>query len=369
MIVHVMLDEKFNDMAIRQFEEAGPGASEYWVVASEASFTSSTKVRFCSAKELIDRLSGLDVAGVIFHSLPPQHYKFLRAVPPGKCVVWIGWGYDYYNLLGQDFYGSLILEKTRRIDFLSPPQVAKNVIKAILKNLRIWGRKRGMSHLSVIDYFAPVLDIEYELIRQHVPIRAEHIDWNYGTAEEDLTPPGSAFDDGENILAGNSSSATNNHVEMFEAIRDQVDLKSRKVVTPLSYGDARYRERVIEIGHRILGDSFHPLTDFMPKEEYLETIRSCGFVIMNHLRQQAVGNICSAMLMGGKVYLNQGNPLMGWFQKRGAIVGSIGSLDMKPLTNQEKCVNRQLVYGHWGREQQLRKTRHLVDTVLGVRSR
>lgn len=367
--MHVMPNEKFNDMAIRQFEEVEPGVNEYWVVAGDTSFTSSPLARFCSSKDLTQRLSGKDVAGVIFHSLPPRHYKFLGAVPARTCIVWLGWGHDYYDLLGKDFNASLILEQTSRIDFPTRRQIGKNIIKAILKKLRLWGREREVSNLSVIDYFSPVLDIEYDLIRQHVPIRAKYIHWNYATAEEDLAPSGSIFDDGANILAGNSSSATNNHVEMFEAIRDQVDLNSRKVVTPLSYGDARYRERVIEMGHRILGDSFQPLTEFMPKEEYLETIRSCGFVVMNHLRQQAVGNICSGMLMGAKVYFNNRNPLMGWFQQRGAIVGSIGSLDMTPLTNQEKCVNRQLVYDHWGRDRQHRKTRNLIDTVLGASSR
>nr|WP_298898262.1 TDP-N-acetylfucosamine:lipid II N-acetylfucosaminyltransferase [uncultured Altererythrobacter sp.] len=361
-----MLDEKFNDMAIRQFEEAGPGLSEYWVVAREPYFTSSPLARTCSPKELVNRLSGTDVAGVVFHSLPPQHYRFLRATPAGKRIVWIGWGYDYYSLLGQDYNASLVLEKTSRIDFPTRRQVAKNDVKAILNKLGLWGRERKVSNLSRIDYFSPVLDIEYDLIRQHVPIRAAYLHWNYATAEEDLAPSGSVLENGKNILAGNSSSATNNHVELFEAIRDQVDLSSRKVVTPLSYGDARYRERVIEIGQRILGDNFHPLADFMPKEEYLETIRSCGFVIMNHLRQQAVGNICSAMLMGAKVYLNPRNPLMGWFQKRGAIVGSIASLDMTPLTKQEELINRELVYEHWGRERQRRKTKNLIDTILGT---
>lgn len=364
VIIHVMADEKFNDMAIRQFEEAAPGVHDYWIVAKELLLTKSPLAKKCTLDELLPQLSRSNVAGVIFHSLLPNYYRLLRHIPAGKCVVWLGWGYDYYPLLGHENEDSRILPKTKLLQ--SPPfkRSAKRILKPFLYKLRLLKNRGTVSDLKRIDYFAPVLDIEYEMLLRHVRLRAKYITWNYGTAEDDLSLPDMGSSTGINILAGNSATATNNHVELFEAIRDHADLTNRKVIVPLSYGDPYYRSKVIEQGERLLGEAFSPLTSFMPKEQYLETIRSCGFVMMNHLRQQALGNICMAMLMGATVYLNKHNPVTGWLESRGAILGTTDSFALKPLQEPEKEANRQLVYSHWGRTHQSKKTEQLIKTIL-----
>lgn len=369
-IIHIMLDEKFNDMAIRQFEEAIAGIHEYWIVASELRLTKSSLARTCNHSTLASQLSRADVKGIIFHSLPPSHYGFLRYIPAGKCVVWLGWGYDYYSLLNHENEDSRILPKTRALQTPSLNVQVRSKLRRFVKRVLLWDKwgaaqlLGSQSDLARVDYFSPVLDTEYEMVLRHLQIPAKYIGWNYGTAEDDLSQTGFGFTSGLNILAGNSASATNNHVELFEAIRDQVDLRGRKVVAPLSYGLPSYRDKVIDQGTKLLGDAFLPLTDFMPKEQYLETIRSCGFVMMNHLRQQALGNICMAMLMGTKVYLNQGNPLVSWLMSRGAVIGSIERLDMIPLTEEQKIINQQLVLSHWGRVHQNQKTNQLINTIL-----
>ncbi|MDZ7680670.1 MAG: hypothetical protein U5J63_02895 [Fodinibius sp.] len=50
---------------------------------------------------------------------------------------------------------------------------------------------------------------------------------------------------GSNILLGNSSSATNNHLEAFELLQN-LELRDRKVVTPLSYGCHKYAKAITE---------------------------------------------------------------------------------------------------------------------------
>lgn len=369
-IIHVMLDEKFNDMAIRQFEEAKAGIHEYWIVASELRLTKSSLARTCNQSNLASQLSRADVKGIIFHSLPPGHYGFLRYIPAGKCVVWLGWGYDYYSLLNHENEESRILPKTLALQTPSLLVQTNRKLRRVVKKLLLW-EKWGTAQLpgsqldlARVNYFSPVLDIEYEMVRRHLTIPAKYIVWNYGTAEDDLSQPGIGFTSGVNILAGNSASLTNNHIELFDSIRDQVDLTGRKVVAPLSYGDPHYRDQVIDYGMKTLGEAFMPLTGFMPVEQYLETIRSCGFVMMNHLRQQALGNVCMAMLIGAKVYLNKGNPLTGWLKARGAAIASIDDLDLMPLTEQQKNINQDLVFSHWGRKYQNQKTKHLINVAL-----
>lgn len=363
-IIHVMVDEKFNDMAIIQFEKAARGVHEYWVVTTDLIFTKSTLALKCTLDSLFPQLSRPDIAGVVFHSLPVDHYTLLRRIPENKCVVWLGYGYDYYSILNFENDAALLFGKTRSLQEPTFKRLLKRVLSPVLHKIRTKRDKHFTSDLNRINYFSPVLDSEYEMVRRHVPLRAEYITWNYGTAEDDLSYPGMGFSAGCNILAGNSATATNNHIELFEAIKDQVDLSGRKVITPLSYGDPHYRTKVIREGERLFGEAFTPLTTFMPKEVYLETIRSCGFIMMNHIRQQALGNICMGMLMGAKVYLNRENPLTGWLSARGAIMGSIETLNLEHLNENDKETNRRLVYSHWGREQQNQKTKQLIRTIL-----
>ena len=362
-IIHVMLDEKFNEMAIRQFESAMPGVHEYWVTAKSISMTKSPLIRRCDQDELVKQLRRGDVAGAIFHSLPPDRYPLLEKIDPGITVVWLGWGYDYYALLKHEGEYSRILPKSRTLAKWPAHLRVKSKVRSLLSKLKRPGIY-DVSSLRRVDYFSPVLDLEYDMVKRHVFLNAAYVEWNYGNAEDDLSLPGAGFSEGNNILVGNSASATNNHVELFDEIAKEVNLDGRKIIAPLSYGDPYYRDRVVEVGEKMFGEAFVPLIDFMPVDQYLATIRSCGFVMMNHLRQQALGNICMAMLMGAKVYLNDGNPLSKWLSQRGAVFGSIDRLDMLPLTQSEREINSRMINSHWGREVQRDKTRRLIDLIL-----
>ena len=361
-IIHVMLDEKFNDMAIRQFEAAAPGIHEYWVTSKELVFTTSILAKRCAWRDLIVRFKKSDVTGVIFHSLPAGRYSLLKRIPAGKSVVWLGFGYDYYSLLQHDDENTMVLSKTRKMASKSHWARIQNLPRKIASRL-LFPERHNIDLLQRVDFFSPVLDSEFDLLNKHIRLRAKYIEWNYGTVEEDLSRPG-VFADGKNILAGNSASATNNHIELFEAIRDQVDLTGRKVIVPLSYGDIEYREKIIAAGKKILPGAFEPLTEFVPKDDYLSTIQSCGFVMMNHSRQQALGNICMAMLLGARVYLQHNNPLSSWFARRGAIFGDMGNLDMRPLSDDEKRINHDVIQAHWGKEVQITRTLKLVQSII-----
>lgn len=362
-IVHVMFDEKFNDMAIRQFESAIPDIHEYWVLSKNIRLTKSLLVKQCTRSLLVARLSGTDVTGVIFHSLPSHNYPLLNKINPNAVVVWIGWGYDYYPLLDHRRESSVVLDKTKVISKESFHVRLKRKIKySINKILR--NNDYLIKGLNRVDFFSPVLDLEFDLVMQHLNLNAQYVEWNYGTVEDDLLSSEGNFSKGQNILVGNSASSTNNHIELFEKIAENINLEHRKLIVPLSYGDSRYRDKIISIGQVMFGESFVPLTEFMPVEKYISVMQSCGFAMMNHLRQQALGNICIAMLQGSKIYLNEKNPLADWLSRRGAIFGSINNLDMQPLSLSEKVVNSKIIFSHWGRAVQKLKTENLINKIL-----
>ncbi|MBK7480393.1 MAG: hypothetical protein IPI69_12210 [Bacteroidales bacterium] len=56
---------------------------------------------------------------------------------------------------------------------------------------------------------------------------------------------------------------------------------------------------------------------------YTRTLQSCGIAIMNHYRQQAVGNILMMIWLGSKVYLSPLSTLYTYLKRIGIKVFSI----------------------------------------------
>ena len=109
-----------------------------------------------------------------------------------------------------------------------------------------------------------------------------------------------------------------------------------------------------------------PLTDFIPYDDYIRILTSCNVVMMNHLRQQALGNICISGLLGAKLLLNRRNPLFGWLTEKGISVDDIDTADLTPLTHEVRTANARVIRAHWGRDAQRVKTRRLIDLALGA---
>lgn len=107
---------------------------------------------------------------------------------------------------------------------------------------------------------------------------------------------------GKRILVGNSATPTNRHREVFELLSKFRD-GGIEVYVPLSYGDENYKSHVLRCGKSLLGDAFHPLIDYMPKEDYLRFLSTIDVGIFNHDRQQALGNIYQLLATGAKLYL------------------------------------------------------------------
>lgn len=104
------------------------------------------------------------------------------------------------------------------------------------------------------------------------------------------------------IVIGNSSTDSNRHLELFERIK-HLDLTNVNLYCPLSYGEKEYRDEVIKRGYELFGNHFHPLTEYMMYEEYVQFLSTCDVGIYNNNRQQALGNINRMLDLGKKVYL------------------------------------------------------------------
>lgn len=105
------------------------------------------------------------------------------------------------------------------------------------------------------------------------------------------------------LLVGNSLSKNNNHLEVLkklQAYEKQID----KIICPLSYGnDLAYRNSVIDLGIKLFGERFHPLTEFMPRNEYEKLLDTIDIAIFDHWRQEAMGVTLSLLSLGKTVYM------------------------------------------------------------------
>lgn len=363
-IVHLAPDEKFVPLVQMLFEEAFPGRNTYLVprpksgslkyVADLTNVQLKRSIYFKLARWTSVQVRCADL--VIVHGMTSPFAKALRAARPDCVVVWVGWGFDYYRLL-EHRLGGLLLDKTARLE----PEVTR-------RNVGRPGPRKPLPIVSVaarIDAFS-VNPSEVELLRAVLPdLRATYHALPSFTVE-DVFDRGPAAMSGPDILVGNSASLSNNHLEAFDMLRPLVG-GDRRLVVPLSYGNARYAERVAQAGNERFAERFVALRTWMPIEAYNEQMRSCGFVVMNHRRQKAVGTIGAALYKGAKVFLRPENPLSGFYAGLGAVIHSTEALEdgdpqaLVPLPDADRQRNREVVCARWGRPSVVAAIRRLAS--------
>lgn len=386
MILHLVTDEKFIDIAFRIFEEVYPNNNECIVLSDtkELTFIKSTPCSVVNTKMVtIKKLAASfkKYEAVIFHSLDNPHLRILNRMPEDITTVWLGFGHDYYDLITKsrtDLFDlktkELFVSLNSRIDlgrrFLKNDHLA--IVRAINKIKPFLLRRKSKRRLvNKITYFAPVLNEEFRIVKKTFghEFKPQFLDWNYGTLEDDLVRGYENISlKSNNILLGNSASYENNHLEAFEILAN-LNLQHKKIITPLSYCDPEYRTHIAQEGKKLFFTNFIPLIDFMPIDEYLKVISSCSIVIMNHIRQQALGNIITMMYLGATVFLKKENPIHVFFKKEGAIIFSTDELEKNHklidfrLSKNDVEKNKKILKLHWSRDKAHLKTKELIKAI------
>lgn len=382
-ILHIATDDKFLDHALPVFEEVFPGANDAFVFSSRITLkyvklipdhieTKRSSYFNKKPKILKDIYQKYDL--VVFHSLVSSTYPELENIPNDTPTIWLGWGFDYYSDLLGDI--PLYLDTTRKLyvslNRSKPKQIVSSILRKISRILQFRTMKiRAIERVSV---FSPVLPEEYELVRKSRKWRRFPVfsPWNYGTMEDNLIK---GFEGehvtGDAILVGNSATYTGNHAEVFDLLH-KIHVKDRNIVVPLSYGDKQLASYLIDLGESYFSDKFEAIREFMPVENYVAVIKKCGYVIMNHVRQQAVGNIVIMLYLGARVFVRAENPVYEFFKKSGVILSSIQELEenvvllQTPLTDDERYKNKSFVSDYWSRKKSYERTKNLVEKALSL---
>lgn len=313
---------------------------------------------------------------LVIHYLDGPGACMLLRAPSRVITVWSGWGADYYYLLpgGEaQLYGAQTAGMMKRLCF--PRNLGPGRFGAAARALA-FTTMDGLTRLLIkhmalkrVDYFSSPIAEDYHSLKRALGRRfgAKYAQLNYGSVEKTLMA-GPDLPLGMDILVGNSATPTNNHVEAFELLAT-LGVGNRRVFVPMNYGHDAYRDAVLKAGTRILGDSFQPILEFLPLAKYNELISRCSIVVMNHRRQQALGTICTMLCRGAKVFLDEQNPVYGFFKGQGAHVYLMKMFDQRRgevfdrLGTGEIAGNRAVVEKYWAHDVVMNNARDFIRRV------
>ncbi|GAB5566156.1 MAG: hypothetical protein Wins2KO_32190 [Winogradskyella sp.] len=351
MILHILDEEKFLKKAIQIFEDILPNDNVYLIgVDDKRSEVYHERINFDSSfyalkgsrryKDLFkEYASKADI--IFFHNLYKDYKLNLFPLIPNRTKnIWYLWGAEIYGLNPKI---NNLLPLTRETYKKSLP-VLKLVRKEILSKIK----KRYQWKLfkktvrQKIDYILTNISEDIDLLDTYVENKAKRGWFTYFSFNEQNSADELVLER-QNILIGNSSSATNNHIEAFNMIVKK-DISKRKVFVPLSYGDMFYKKVVLSKGKSVLKQRMFPITEFLSFEEYNSILKSCSVLIMNHKRQQAFNTIMMSLAAGCKVFLREENTIYSCLKREGFLIFSIQKdFDcenaLNPLTEKEMLKN------------------------------
>lgn len=367
MILHLIVESQFTDYVINQFS-APEMHSEVVVIHAENYIKHKfqiDKVRVVApySEEFNQLMSSLNnYSAVVLHGLfQPWCETVLRNVPSNVKVAWVFWGGEIY---GRKDLRERFLSK--RSKWLLRIQKVKQGIKN-RKKTECYELPFELYHR--IDYCLTDVHEDFEFVKAYSGFDAKELWYNYYSIDETIGDLRDQTVDGNNIIIGNSCTLECNHLDGFNAVKCFYDERS-KIFVSLSYGEPWLRNLLFRKGKRLYGDRFHPLVDFMARDEYNRIIKSCAVVIMPHYRPQAFGNILTALWLGSRVYMSEKSPLYAFFKRIGVIIFSVET-DLKkskrtrvnPLSADERDQNRKLIASLYDVDVMRKKNMEIVRTL------
>ncbi len=359
-LVHIAPDEKFIDAAQAVYEKAFPGKNLFIVHLknreSQPYHVSKNKAYHFvyQDEDYIKAIEQLDLQPqyLIFHGMDFFQAEIALKINLNCSMIWtlLGWEVyknPYINLPQQ--YGSTTYKR-----YIKGKSTIEHITRSLLYRLtknRANPFKRIKMALKKMDYVAISYQEEFEKFQQLdlFQPKVKWISFFYYPLDVIITQDRPWVKE-DNILLGNSASYSNNHLEAFQVLKT-LQLGTRQIITPLSYGKAKYGREIQALGQREFPRNFKALIDFLPLKTYQNIIHSCGIVIMFHYRQQAVGNVLDCLYNGSKVYLSRRNTLFHYLKRLGCHVYTIE----EDLTTAAECL--QLL----SEEQMLNNRRILQD--------
>lgn len=370
--LHCLHDDKFLDGAISLFDEDTRIENTYILFTKNNGqesfkYIKSPKAHIQSLDSFLDCVIDYDV--VILHGLGILPIEMIRKIPSPIKVVWLMWGYDFYNfkICNLKLYGPWSRNT------LTLRERVRDIKSAILFSL--FEKKIYRESLSRIDYFSGVFPYEYELLKnlsRYPDIKAKPIDFYYGSTNFFVPEEPNHIIDNKfiNVIIGNSGDPRNNTLEVFDALKDKLDINCvKKIIVPLSYGSYRlFIKKVKQKGREIWGEQFFPLETYMPLDEYLNVVSNCKVAVYFHERQQASDNVLMQLMYGARVFMSETSMMYQYLKNMGFYIYSLQkdiNVINTPLTTEQIINNRTILSDNYSSSKLIERVKMMNNTICG----
>lgn len=249
---------------------------------------------------------------------------------------WIIWGGDLYNHISFNMYDKYTMEYIKyKLYYL-------NAMKYNMDTKKLDVRKHIIKN---IDYVLTWNMADYQLVIDNFETDVKHIKFSYNInidyqeldeiSENNDISYKKKYKFKYLFLVGNSATWENNHVDVFYKLKS-LDFEDFGVILPLSYGNMEYAKDIINEGRKILGDRIIVLDKFIKAKEYFSIVNEVDAIIMNHIRQQAVGNILGALYLGKQVYMNKKSNIYKFYNEINLEVYNLEELCKEKLSQKDR---------------------------------
>lgn len=270
--------------------------------------------------KVVEVISSFD--GVVLNSLDKTNVELLNFLDKNQKVFLRLFGYELYRHKLDKYISSKTLNLTK------PISLTKYGVKEYLKRKakRLLGleyrinKEKHKSIYSKIDAILLVNQFEYDELKKYF-----YLPRFIQVALTRETPK--TFDlsnKKEEIIVGNSRNSWNNHLDIFKVIKKSRKFNTYKFILFFNYGaNNDYAETVRKEANQ---NNFFLVENFLNSEEFNKFYDTAAALIINSYRQQALGNIFSALLSGTKIYLNKKSSTYKWLKHEGFIISEITEL-------------------------------------------
>jgi hypothetical protein len=370
LVAHLIPDSPFLPFVVGAFNEALPRENVFLIYGAKQGLD-----RHCLDPGLNFEAIDSDTRGLarvkdvfsssklaISHSMSTFAAEAIVSAPSSTLTVWSGWGGDYYGNAFNETAGLLGPQTSRlmkrRRDWRAIAERAYSTH---------WLHRLYGAAAAAANVFSAPVPTDFDVFRRRFPrFKGRYHQLNYASVEDTYALQPDSLR-GSNILVGNSASPENNHLETLTLL-SRLDIGTRQVIVPLSYGDSEYGDEIESAGQDLFRDQFVPLRGFMPLDDYSSLISTCSVVVMGHRRQQALGNVARATWQGANVFLDVRNRIVPYFRSVGLPVSTLGDLELfglpdSPVEDSTLSITRRNARSIWGRDVVLDNIRSLAAPV------
>lgn len=304
-------------------------------------------------KDILSICKKRNVDKIVLHSAYRDNVlltEYLKSQISCK-VYWIFWGYELYNSLGEDYGLSFCDEKFNllKIHTYFYPNRFKKYLRRLIYGYNLVDVLKKAT--EICDYFCFWNKYDYDLYTKYFGDKVKFKLFAYGCSYRN---------DGENevyefpekrqsVIINHQASKTGNHFTLMKKMKEIDPESTFDIYMPLSYGTRFLRNQCIKMGYNSFGNKFHPITEYLPKEEYFSKINSAQVALFGQKRQEATGNIGRMLIVGTKVFLREENLLLKYYRDKGYLIYSmekdLTSIDsLSPLTKEQMVHNKKVWY-------------------------